>query len=805
MKLTGMVVLWLAMSLCGFGQTPFIALTAKDAAITGGAQYVADGNFVGFWMNPDIRLHWDITVDKTGTGSVELVYAVEPGCGGDFALEVAGQRLTGKTESTGSWLDFKTMTLGTITLAQGDHTVTLSAGPFAKAPMNVREIRLNGFQGTAQMVLTNAAQIRDLSKEKAAKALPVRLRGVTVWGQWGQLVLVDETSGIYCDGGALRSFGAELGNEVEVDGVTDAGNFAPCVRAQVVRKVGEGKIPEPKRVTYEDLRDGSWDGQWVEITGTVRESEPWSQSPSSDPLWEITFFTGGSRMPILITKEQAERAKVGAKIRLRCVCFYQYNEFRQVVRPVLAFNQSEGITILNPAPEDLWDQPAHPIGTLLEFNPKGLQGRCLRVQGVVTHVEPGAGFWITDGNQGAHVLTKQPGALRPGDYADVVGFLDCEEGFPVLQDARFRVAGQSPVPAPLRLETPRQALQHNGALVELDATIRSQVSTLEGCQLELEAGPDHFTAFWPDHGEISPPAAWQPGAKIRVAGICIVALEAPNLLPGTLQQLKSLRLILRSPADIQILQPAPWWTPEHTSWVLAASLTGTIILGGAIFWSYRRRSARRLAEVRAREALAEERARIARDLHDDLGANLAEIAMVSELARQSLPARDPARNQFDEIFTRAEANTRRLGEIVWSVNPANDTLENFASYVAKFAQDHLALAGVECRLNLPETLPPCALTSVQRHHLLLAIKEAIHNAIQHGRPKTVTLQMVLQENQLHIIIEDDGRGFDEATVGNSPRGSANMRRRIEAIGGTFTRQSARGLGTTVTLSIPLKL
>ncbi len=200
--------------------------------------------------------------------------------------------------------------------------------------------------------------------------------------------------------------------------------------------------------------------------------------------------------------------------------------------------------------------------------------------------------------------------------------------------------------------------------------------------------------------------------------------------------------------------------------------------------------------------LDRERARIARDLHDDLGANLAEIAMISELAHDELEADDPSRVHFSDIFNRCENNVRRLGEIVWAVNPANDTLERFAGYLCKFTQDYLALARIRCRLDLPETLPPVLLNSVRRHNLFLGAKEAIHNAVQRGAPSEITLRIATRNGQLIITIEDNGRGFDTTQPLADARGSANMQSRMEQIGGAFTRRSAPGQGTTVTLTAP---
>jgi signal transduction histidine kinase len=219
-------------------------------------------------------------------------------------------------------------------------------------------------------------------------------------------------------------------------------------------------------------------------------------------------------------------------------------------------------------------------------------------------------------------------------------------------------------------------------------------------------------------------------------------------------------------------------------------------------WVIQRRTARQVAAANARAALAEERARIARDLHDDLGSNLAEIAMISELAREALPPYHPARGPLEKIYDRAEGNARRLGEIVWAVNPANDTLEHFTKYLCKSSQDYLASAHIRCRFKLPVAMPAGHFTATQRYHLLLAAKEAVHNAARHGHPGTVTLALGVHGGRFVVEIHDDGRGCDPAAAAASPRGCGNMRLRMEAVGGSFQIVSAPGRGTSVTFAVP---
>jgi len=241
----------------------------------------------------------------------------------------------------------------------------------------------------------------------------------------------------------------------------------------------------------------------------------------------------------------------------------------------------------------------------------------------------------------------------------------------------------------------------------------------------------------------------------------------------------------------------------RNQFIQAAGFVAAIV--AAVILSRRaieRRTARQVADANARAALAEERARIARDLHDDLGTNLAEIAMISELARESLPPEHPARGPLEKIFDRAEGNARRLGEIVWAVNPANDTLEHFTKYLCKSAQDYLAAADIRCRFKLPDVMPAGTFTAAQRYHLLLAAKEAVHNAARHGHPGTVTLTLGVQAGRFVVEIHDDGHGCDPSAAAASPRGCGNMRLRMEVVGGSFAIASAHGRGTTVTLGVP---
>jgi signal transduction histidine kinase len=245
---------------------------------------------------------------------------------------------------------------------------------------------------------------------------------------------------------------------------------------------------------------------------------------------------------------------------------------------------------------------------------------------------------------------------------------------------------------------------------------------------------------------------------------------------------------------------------RQTTWFQGSLL---VLLVGALVAAVRyetwRKMQMQLELLHQQRAVELERSRIARDIHDDLGANLTQIALLSELAQTDLTQPAQARSHLEQIFTTAGALARQLDEIVWAITPSNDTVEQFASYVSKFAQDYLRVAGIRCRLEVPESLPRYPMSSAQRHDLFLAAKEALHNVVKHARADEVWLRLKIDRDALALEIEDNGKGLAErADAGLRGHGLANMQNRLGHVGGTFERHSRPSLGTLVRLALPLK-
>jgi signal transduction histidine kinase/ligand-binding sensor domain-containing protein len=230
----------------------------------------------------------------------------------------------------------------------------------------------------------------------------------------------------------------------------------------------------------------------------------------------------------------------------------------------------------------------------------------------------------------------------------------------------------------------------------------------------------------------------------------------------------------------------------------------TAAAGGGIVWlDSRRRMRRKLERVDRQRALEHERARIARDIHDDLGSYLTRITMLSESARSELDDPRQAVADMDQIYDTARELTRAMDEIVWAVNPNHDTLESLANYLEKFAQDFLDAAGIRCRLDMPLQFPAWSLTSELRHNLFLALKEALNNVAKHSAASEVTISFAVKGADLEVSVQDNGRGFAPATDGSAGRrnGLSNMRRRLLEIGGRCDIHSAPGQGTKTVFAV----
>lgn len=249
--------------------------------------------------------------------------------------------------------------------------------------------------------------------------------------------------------------------------------------------------------------------------------------------------------------------------------------------------------------------------------------------------------------------------------------------------------------------------------------------------------------------------------------------------------------------------PMPWY---RSAWALALMAAGVAGLAAVVSREItRRRSRRRIAALERQEMMARERARIARDIHDSLGAGLTRMALMSDLARQTDGAPDAVRERLDTIYRNARGLARSVDEIVWAVNPRNDTVARFVSYVVNDVEEFVRAGDLTLRLEAPDEVDADLPLSTQaRHHVCLAIREILQNILRHARASHVDFTIRVNDRDLLVFVHDDGVGFDQdRPLAAEQDGLDNIRSRMAEVDGRIAIDSRLGGGTRVTLSVPL--
>jgi signal transduction histidine kinase len=319
------------------------------------------------------------------------------------------------------------------------------------------------------------------------------------------------------------------------------------------------------------------------------------------------------------------------------------------------------------------------------------------------------------------------------------------------------------------------------------------------------------------HGEWVAAQAWRP----RESGGRTMVLswdEAYNVIGGSLNRatyinvpagdynfrvigLAGEKQLAGEIISLPIQIAPPFW---QRLWFWPAVAAGSVgLVAAAAFRHLRRRSKQRLQKLKFQNALEQDRSRIARDMHDDLGTRVTVLNMTAALARRDMVTDPPkAARHLDKMTESARELVAAMDDLVWAVNPSHDTLDHLASHLTRLAEDMFRDSSVRCRLDIPAILPARPLGSEFRHHIALAVKESLHNVLQHAGPCEVSLSLALEDEKLAITIRDNGCGFDPA-VDRLGHGLGNTAARIREIGGRYVLDSTPGQGTSIKIVCPL--
>jgi ligand-binding sensor domain-containing protein/two-component sensor histidine kinase len=279
---------------------------------------------------------------------------------------------------------------------------------------------------------------------------------------------------------------------------------------------------------------------------------------------------------------------------------------------------------------------------------------------------------------------------------------------------------------------------------------------------------------------------WSPPSDQR-------SVNYPNLASGQyrflVRAVNAEGVASNAPATIAFTIRPPMW---RQWWFLTI---GALLLGLGIYLVYSARVARLLELERVRT-------RIATDLHDDIGANLSLIAMVSEVARGHLQRDDQRlKDWFSTIASTSRDSVDAMSDIVWAVNPKRDQLSDLIMRMRRLAEDFFAARNIELSFNAPEPNRALKVGADVRREVFLIFKESINNLVRHSRSTVAEVDLGADRGWLILKVKDNGRGFDPAATPEG-NGLPSMRQRAGKLGGSL-EVSPNGQGTTVTLRVPL--
>jgi signal transduction histidine kinase len=242
---------------------------------------------------------------------------------------------------------------------------------------------------------------------------------------------------------------------------------------------------------------------------------------------------------------------------------------------------------------------------------------------------------------------------------------------------------------------------------------------------------------------------------------------------------------------------------RNFAYLLSALLLAT---GVYVFLRYKKQS-----KIKAEEKMLKERLAISQDLHDNIGSTLSSIAVYSEVAKiQGEKNGQHHMNELlEKISTTSNEMVTEMNDIVWAINPRNDSMEKIIQRMESFAKPLAAVRNMQFDLQYDETLLLLHLPMDKRKNFYLIFKEAVNNAIKYSGAKQIVSNIAVKDNALILQVRDDGAGFNVEkemradTTSLSGNGLHNMNKRAQELYGLLDIQSAENSGTTIDLKFPL--
>jgi diguanylate cyclase (GGDEF)-like protein len=479
-------------------------------------------------------------------------------------------------------------------------------------------------------------QAHSLTAEQARRGYPVRFRATVTYynphndARHSSLFVKDATGGIFVAAPLQPVLPIRAGTLVEISGVTAPGNFAPIVERPAIRILGAGTLPEAPRVTMPHLLTGAEDAQWVEIEGIVHSVERYR----GESVLNLATTDG------LITANTPAAGEdysglIDAKVLLRAVAGTLYNDNRQMTGVWLLFPGMAAVRVEEPPPADPFSLPPLALDGLQQYSQVVAPRHRVHVRGRVTLDWPGRSLCIQDGKNGLCMQTLDASALREGELVDVAGFPALDNYQPTLSDAVLRPAGPGIQMAARQIRSGAAfSDEDNAELVRIEARVIGTSLVANDSALLLSSEGMVFPAVLPAGPDAAATKLWLrrlEGSRVRITGVFSGKVDALRSRRSGATRLESFQLLLRSPADVAVVESPSWWTGRHTVTVLGLVL---LLMLAALGWAalLRRRVKQQTTLIRR----SEERFRQLAE-HDSL-TGLASRALLHERLGSALEA-----------------------------------------------------------------------------------------------------------------------------------------------------------------------
>ena len=663
--------------------------------------------------------------------------------------------------------------------------------------------------------ITTAAAVRELLPSEASEQRPVKLTGIVTYYRSDALpdfVLQDATGGVHVSQKAAPNgpgITVVPGDEVEIEGVTDAAAYAPRVAAMRVKKISRSALPIPMQATVEDLQAGYHEGQLIEVKAVAREA--YLDSSIEPPRLVLRLGTPWGSIDAMIVRFQTEDVTryADATLRLRGIPLRQQNRRTEPYRWIIFTHSVDDIVVIDP-PREPFSVPLTAINQLLVAGPQQSQRR-KKVRGVVTYVDDV--LVIQDNEYGISVHPrekKELNGIKLGDKVEVAAFARMGMYNPVLEEAYVRVVEhvEMPTAEPIDLKVikGRELAERDWRRITVVGTVLD-ITMQKGNRYGFNLRVDHKTIPVIFSKEMEMPSYLVRDMRLQITGVCDLAPGAGVLLLAN--RPTTFALLVARTEDLVVLQAPPWWNRDRLLYVAIAVGIGLLLtISWALTLRYRVeiRSRQLNDEMRARadvevafSAISTERKRLAAELHDSLEQNLTGVALQLEATVMSLTDKPLSLITAQNILAQSRAEVRRA---VWDLNTdANEECDLLARM--RTLIQHLQL-GQTAVITLHDEGIPRSINGLTTHHMTRIVQEAVHNALRHGRATEITIKIHFLTTELLLQVIDNGCGFDLALVEGPPTGHfglQSLRERARKIGGIMVVTSSPGAGTIISLTI----